>query len=528
MVMAPLRIAALVASAEALPRWAARLLEAIRDDDRLQLVGLIEAGRRRDDPDSLPWFVRVWFELEARVVAREPARRLHGPCPAPIGVQDRDAIAALDLDVLLDLTGWCGEGLDPSSVRQGVWFTDSVGPQRGMAGFRGVARGWDIATLSLFRRVQRGSGPEPIATAAVNPKYLATRNELFLKEKSVTLILRELRRLALTGRAGRLPDRTFEPVQRPRASEFIRYLGKVAAETVRRLVEKALGRVGFRPGMFMIQSLTGELLGFDPALGRANLPRANVYQADPFLWQREGRTYCFFEDYDYRSATGHICVGVIDGGLLSEVRTAIRPGYHLSFPFVFEHHGQLYMMPESCAKKRIEIWRCTTFPDRWELHSTAMEGVSTADSSIAEIDGQWWLFTNVSTDPFGDMNSELHVFRLDGPNLESITPHLLNPVMFDARCARNAGRVIRQGEVYYRPAQENSHGTYGYGINLMRIETLSLGEYRETLARRIQPDFAPGLIGCHHLDVRGGVIVFDVRKRYGGYAQRAPKKARAA
>ncbi|MXP41381.1 hypothetical protein GRI75_06965 [Altererythrobacter soli] len=495
----------------------------------MQLVGLVEAERQRDRGSGLPWLIRAWFTLEARFVAREPTRSVQGPHPAPIGVQDRAAIAALGLDVLLDLTGSCGEGVDTSWARHGVWFTDCQGAQRGAAGFRSLARGWDIAPLSLFRRVSGASGIEPIATAAVNPKYLAARNELFLKEKSVALVLRELRRMALTGRPGSSRNSAFEPFDRPRASEFIRYLGAVVAESGRRLAQKVLARLGLRPGMFMIQSLSGELLGFDPAQGRANLPGANAYQADPFLWQNGGRTYCFFEDYDYRSACGHICVGVLENGLLGEVRAAIRPGYHLSFPFVFEHDGQLYMMPESCSKQRIEIWRCTGFPDRWELHSTAMEGVVTADSSIAEIDGHWWLFTNISADPFGDVNSELHIFRLDGPNLASITPHLLNPVVFDARTARNAGRIIRQGDAYYRPAQENSHGTYGYGINLMRIEGLALDGYRESLARTIQPDFAPGLIGCHHLDIRGDVIVFDVRKRYGGrYSRRRAKKARAA
>ncbi len=279
---------------------------------------------------------------------------------------------------------------------------------------------------------------------------------------------------------------------------------------------------GFRPGMFQISSLAGDLAAFDPAAARANPPAGNVYHADPFLWRRGGQNYCFFETYDYQIGRGHISVASLAGGRLGNIRTALCTHYHLSFPFLFEHDGELFMMPESCAMKRIEIWRCTGFPDRWQLHATGLDGVLAADSSLAEIDGRWWLFTNIATDPFGDLNSELHLFQIDGPDLRSITPHPLNPVQFDARVARNAGRIIRDGPALLRPAQENSHGTYGYGLNLMRIDALSMDEYSEALVRRIQPDFGAGLIGCHHIDMRGDLIVFDSRRRLGGRAGKSP------
>ncbi len=196
----------------------------------------------------------------------------------------------------------------------------------------------------------------------------------------------------------------------------------------------------------------------------------------------------------------------------------LSPGYHLSFPFLFEHDGQLFMLPESCASRRIELWRCTAFPDSWELHRTALEGTNLSDSTLANLDGQWWLFTNISDDPFDDMCSELHLFRADSPMLEKLEPHPLNPVVFDSRCARNAGRIWQRDGVFYRPVQDNSHGTYGYGLQLMQIEELTMERYRESTVRHITPNFKRGIIGCHHIDILDNHIVFDVRHRYGGRA----------
>jgi hypothetical protein len=89
-------------------------------------------------------------------------------------------------------------------------------------------------------------------------------------------------------------------------------------------------------------------------------------------------------------------------------------------------------------------------------------------------------------------------------------------VIFDSRCARNAGRIWQRDGIVYRPAQDNSHGTYGYGLQLMRIDELTMERYREGSVRHITPNFKRGIIGCHHIDVLDNQIVFDVRHRYGG------------
>ncbi|RDV07251.1 hypothetical protein DXH95_07760 [Sphingorhabdus pulchriflava] len=434
-----------------------------------------------------------------------------------ISLDDEEALHALAPDVILDLSGNHGAGISAASARHGVWFTDAFGSVPGIAGLQPLLEGRPVSSINLFRRSLAQALPDLIASAAVNIKFVASRNERFLAEKSVSLILRELKRRA-RGLLSATPSETvlFVAPRAPGTSETLAYLGRMVGELVRRAWQKFATTLGLRPGMFCINLTEGEPLKFNPALAEAVTSPANCYYADPFLWPHGEDTWCFFESFDYHMGLGYISAGRIENGRFEDVRTVLAPGYHLSFPFLFEHDGQLFMMPESCASRRIELWRCTSFPDGWELHRTALEGTNASDSTLVQIDEQWWLFTNISDDPFADMSSELHLFRANSPLLERLEPHPLNPVVFDSRCARNAGRIWQRDGVFYRPAQDNSHGTYGYGLQLMRIDELTMERYRESSVRHITPNFKRGIIGCHHIDVLDNRIVFDVRHRYGG------------
>jgi hypothetical protein len=159
----------------------------------------------------------------------------------------------------------------------------------------------------------------------------------------------------------------------------------------------------------------------------------------------------------------------------------------------------------------LEIWRCTAFPGEWVLHATALEGTSVCDSVLFERDGEWWLFTHISRDRFGDFCSDLHVFRVDGPGLTGLVPHRLNPVVTDARVARGGGRIHRVDGRMLRFSQDNTTGSYGGALNVMEITRLDLDHYEELRVRHITPGFAPGLMGCHHFDAVDGWVVMDVR-----------------
>ena len=504
-----------------MPGWIVRLIEGIGGIAGIEICAIASpvASRREKNGNCL---FRLLYRLELMAGAGLAST---GQLPLDhvtfdsrrIVLDDQQALELLEPDLILDLSGNQGVGVSTGEARCSVWFTDATVSVPGIAGLRPLLEGRPVSTINLFRRALAIEIPELIASAAVNIKFIAARNESFLEEKSVGLILRELNRLSLGIPVEKQNGvNVFVAPSPPGTIDTLAYLGRMACELVRRGWQKLSNRLGFRSGMFGLNIIEGDPLKFNPASAATIPPPRNCFQADPFFWQQGDQTWCFFESFDYLTGLGHINAGRLESDQLLDVRTVLAPGYHLSFPFVFESEGQLFMMPESCATRRIELWRCTVFPDQWELHKTALEGTNLADSTLAQIDGQYWLFTNISDDPFGDMNSELHLFRANGPMLEKLEPHPLNPVVFDSRCARNAGRIFQRDGVFFRPAQDNSHGTYGYGLHLMRIEELTMERYRESSVRHIIPTFKLGSIGCHHIDVLDDRIVFDVRYRYGG------------
>lgn len=516
---APLRIMLALDDPDHPEDWHARLVERIVSDDRLTLTGIVP-GRAPAPQSFTNAALRGWGACEKFMAARPtPA----DPTAYRAALQTKVSIVDWSgqeedpfTDVILDLSSGDGSGFNPASARHGVWYADAPDA---IANIGMIAAGAPTSRIALFRRNEGEPGPIGIDCADLNTKFIAARNALFMREKLVTLILRALRRTWLNGK----PDLagSIAPTVRcaPTFGNLSRYLRGLGLHLSRRLSDKIAGNAGLRPGMYFLKSAAASWSEFDPDRAAQHLPETNSYYADPFLWEHDGTLFCFFEEYDYATGQGHISVGQLLDGRLSDVRPALKTDYHLSFPFLFEHDGTLFMMPETNQQECIEVWKCQQFPDRWVRHATALEGEIASDSTLNLIDGDWWLFTNISSDPFRDMNTELHIFRVDGPDLTSIEPHSANPVVMDTRCARNAGRIIEVDGRRLRPAQENSHGAYGYALKLMEIRHLSLEDYEEEEVRSILPATEDDIVGCHHFDTRAGIVIMDACMRSGGHAR---------
>ena len=123
---------------------------------------------------------------------------------------------------------------------------------------------------------------------------------------------------------------------------------------------------------------------------------------------------------------------------------ALEDDFHLSYPFVFECDGDLFMCPETHARKDIRLYRCREFPLKWELEIILMNNVDAADTSIFKKDGKWWMFTNLCSARIGDHNSELHIFSSTDLLKGHWTPHSMNPVIFDAERGRNGGLILQK------------------------------------------------------------------------------------
>ena len=241
-------------------------------------------------------------------------------------------------------------------------------------------------------------------------------------------------------------------------------------------------------------------------------PPGDRFWADPFVWRQEGRYFLFFEEYPYATRRGHISVMEIgeDARPLGVGKPVIQEPYHLSYPFLFEFDGELYMVPEKKAKRRVDIYRCTRFPDQWAVVKTIFTGVKMVDCTLFEHEGRWWLFSSIKRNGLR-YDETLCAYYADNPLSNHWTPHKLNPLMRDFAKARPGGRILRSADGrLLRPSQDCVR-RYGDGLNISEITRLTPDDFEEHSIWHQSGETA-GWHAMHHLDWHEGLMVMDAQR----------------
>jgi hypothetical protein len=250
-------------------------------------------------------------------------------------------------------------------------------------------------------------------------------------------------------------------------------------------------------------------------------PPAEVFWADPFLWSQGDRLFLFFEELPFATRRGHISVIELDGELRPRgpARPVLEGSEHLSYPFLLEHRGELYMLPEMQQSGRLDLFRCVDFPLRWERVRTLIQGLRIADATLHQHEGRWWMFCSAKRRG-QRINETLLAFHADSPMSDHWTPHPHNPLVRDFSRARPAGRLLRdeQGRLL-RPAQDCVR-RYGHGLCLNEILTLSPERYAERPIWRMNGEQAGGWRAMHHIDWHRGVLVMDAQRLLPGGPRR--------
>jgi hypothetical protein len=239
------------------------------------------------------------------------------------------------------------------------------------------------------------------------------------------------------------------------------------------------------------------------------LPPLDKFYADPFVIQHQGIDHVFFEDWHYKTNKGVICwMQMGPDGHFSDPELVLAEAHHLSYPFVFEEAGCIYMIPESAAARSVNLYKAVEFPRRWEKVATLLENVSAADATLIKHEGRWWMFAAVGENG-SSKNDQLHLYfadQLTGP----WHPHQENPVKIDVSSARPAGRpYIRNGKLI-RPSQDCSV-TYGGALTLSEILDLSPERFVEVEIDKLSPDWLPFNVAFHTLSSTDSLEIIDGR-----------------
>jgi len=240
------------------------------------------------------------------------------------------------------------------------------------------------------------------------------------------------------------------------------------------------------------------------------------YWADPFVWHHDGRTWLLVEEYEYLKSRGRLLALELDEAL--QVCRQVQPlafAHHVSFPFLFEQQGRLYMVPETHRADCVDLYLCEAFPDRWQRAQRLLRNVDAADSVVFFHDDRWWMISSLWE--AGDSRRYLGIFWSFDLLAPDWTAH---PVNRERRyhgagrsSLRNAGPIVAHEGALLRPVQVNPH-YYGESLSVMRIERLNQDEFSESPYHGGHPFRAiADRYPAHHVSQHGGVVAWDSRDR---------------
>jgi hypothetical protein len=334
--------------------------------------------------------------------------------------------------------------------------------------------------------------------------YLATRH----------FVVRKLQELHAFGyeelKRRTLPDTPYQGRRRvyrtPRNAEMLQWAAGAVGRRLRRIGQRArtpMWRVALRQGGPYIDESAAR--GGSCALSHfkwIDAP-AGRYYADPFLFGRDGATWLFVEEFEIDRQKGRLAVAELDQHANPQsFAPCLDLPAHASFPFVFEHANEVWLIPETAASHEVTLYRARRFPHEWVAERTLLRGDYV--DTVVWHDESWWMLTTVREPP----GYSVHTLLLKAESLTSEwTRHPVSPLFNDVRRARNAGKIVETGGKRYRISQDCSVA-YGRAFELHEIERLNDAIYQERTVARVEP-FLDGMVGTHTYNRVGDTEAID-------------------
>jgi len=486
------------------PRWMVEALAKLAAADFAE-VRLAYVGSLMPAAPGATW--RLYSRLDRRLFGADPTDLVSLAEEFSFGAGE-----ALDVAFAL---GEVDDSALEGRARYGVWrfcFGADGAQAEAFAGLPEVAAGEPLTASGVKVRLA-ADRPARLAYQSWSRTYpfSVARNRGHLLNKTAEFAVRALRELHRSGDGWLARCREVPRHEAPAAPGFgalSRIMGRLAARSVERALHIEQWFLAYKIGDGRV---VADLAGYTRLM-----PPKDRDWADPFVVEKGGRHYVFFEELPYATRKAHISMIEIDtnganAGRASPPVKVLEAEHHLSYPFVFENDGSLYMLPESARAGSVELYRCVDFPLVWKRERILMEGVRLVDATLYKAADRWWMFANSAAGESRMFDDELHLFhaeRLTG----DWQPHAKNPVKSDARSARPAGSLFVRDGALYRPAQV-CVPRYGAGLAIQRVLKLTPQHYAERQVERLLADPAAGVIGLHTMNRAGDLTVVDAFAR---------------
>lgn len=231
----------------------------------------------------------------------------------------------------------------------------------------------------------------------------------------------------------------------------------------------------------------------------------NVYKADPFGVEKEGKLYLFYEEYIKSLEYAVLRCGIFDENLKFIVdQIILDDGTHKSFPFVFQHLGKYYLMPESGYIDKLIVYEATEFPFKWK-EKMILLNFPVSDAVIKYLGNKWYLFYSKSKAVNENKVLYLRVSNQLFDDWQNLEERIVKNDLYDSR---NAGDIVNLGGSYYRFAQ-NCEKQYGENVVVNEILDFDISSYTERFV--LEKRLLSANNGFHTLNATSNFVLLDRR-----------------
>ena len=233
-------------------------------------------------------------------------------------------------------------------------------------------------------------------------------------------------------------------------------------------------------------------------------PKPVLFQADSFLFVREDELFLFYELQHWDDPGCIAMTKTKDLKSWTKPVIVLKESFHLSFPYVFEDEGNIYMIPESQESDSIRLYKANTELTKFKYVRTLLsqerrDGIhyNFNDSHVFLKGNKYYLFTSYQKDWMYYQELYLSDNLMEGEFIK----HPCSPICTSNEFGRNGGSLIQYGDKLLRVTQD-CHNNYGDNISLMEITELDEVKYHEQLfMQNVFPKNTIFIDGGHQLNI---------------------------
>ena len=248
-----------------------------------------------------------------------------------------------------------------------------------------------------------------------------------------------------------------------------------------------------RDGVFAIQLFANEKLTFSDFDEQHLVLRMAIkdlwkskpvyFQADPFLFVKDDCLYLFYEEQKGFLPGRIKMIKTQDLISWSDPIVVLQEKFHLSFPYVFEDDGKIYMIPESCENQSVRLYEANDDLTSFVFVRTLLKqedrtgpNSNFVDSHIYKKNGVYYLFTSYRS----DWKTRQELFTSSDLLYSDFVSHPCSPITVNNKYGRNGGSIIDLNGLVLRVSQDCSV-EYGTNVSLHEIIAIDKDLYKETI-----------------------------------------------